>query len=304
MNYPRTYGSPPFTVAVIHGGPGAAGEMAPVARELASGWGVLEPLQTAASLEGQVEELKTFLSEQGDLPVTLIGFSWGAWLSFIVTGRYPALVEKLLLVGSGSFEEQYAADIWETRLSRLSREEQEEAEALGAVLEDPGAEDRNEALERFGELFSGADAYDPITDESDVIDYQAQIYQSVWQDAARLRRSGELLELGRQIQCPVVAIHGDHDSHPVEGVQKPLSAVLEGFRLILLEHCGHKPWIERQARARFYRVLKEELEGKTKAPAPIPGESGKNSPRGALQRDGLRKGAVSQEMKTRSGRRT
>ena len=74
MNYPRTYGSPPFTVAVIHGGPGAAGEMAPVARELASGWGVLEPLQTAASLEGQVEELKTFLSEQGDLPVTLTAF--------------------------------------------------------------------------------------------------------------------------------------------------------------------------------------------------------------------------------------
>ncbi len=42
----RKYGNPPFSVAVIHGGPGAPGEMAPVARELSSRWGVLEPLQT------------------------------------------------------------------------------------------------------------------------------------------------------------------------------------------------------------------------------------------------------------------
>ena len=44
---------------VVHGGPGACGEMAPVARRLASARGVLEPIQTALSLEGQVEELRT-----------------------------------------------------------------------------------------------------------------------------------------------------------------------------------------------------------------------------------------------------
>src|SRR5712692_10060037 len=50
----RLYGQSPFTVAVLHGGPGAPGTMAPVARELATEWGVLEPLQTADSLDGQV----------------------------------------------------------------------------------------------------------------------------------------------------------------------------------------------------------------------------------------------------------
>ena len=35
MSNLRTYGEPPFGVAVIHGGPGAGGEMAPVARVLA-----------------------------------------------------------------------------------------------------------------------------------------------------------------------------------------------------------------------------------------------------------------------------
>jgi len=37
----RKYGHKPFVVAVIHGGPGAPGEIAPVARELSSIRGVL-----------------------------------------------------------------------------------------------------------------------------------------------------------------------------------------------------------------------------------------------------------------------
>jgi hypothetical protein len=48
----------PFNVAIIHGGPGAPGSMVMVARELASHWGILEPLQTVTSLEGQMQELQ------------------------------------------------------------------------------------------------------------------------------------------------------------------------------------------------------------------------------------------------------
>jgi hypothetical protein len=33
MNNPRKYGSKPYKVAVIHGGPGAPGEMAPLGRQ-------------------------------------------------------------------------------------------------------------------------------------------------------------------------------------------------------------------------------------------------------------------------------
>ncbi|HLC23076.1 MAG TPA: hypothetical protein VJL08_01335 [Dehalococcoidia bacterium] len=48
----RKYGDKPYGVAIIHGGPGAPGEMAPVALELSAVTGILEPLQTATSLEG------------------------------------------------------------------------------------------------------------------------------------------------------------------------------------------------------------------------------------------------------------
>jgi pimeloyl-ACP methyl ester carboxylesterase len=74
----RSYGQPPFRVAVIHGGPGAPGEMAPVARALALQRGLVGPIQTATSLVGQIEELRTTLERHGERPVTLIGYSWGA----------------------------------------------------------------------------------------------------------------------------------------------------------------------------------------------------------------------------------
>jgi len=259
MNNLRKHGKAPFAIVVVHGGPGAGGEMAPVARELASDWGVLEPIQTAASLEGQIEELRTVLEKNADLPVTLIGFSWGAWLSFIFASYYPAFAKKLILIGSGPYEEKYAAEIQEIRLERLSEEEGTEVKALIEVLDRPSAEDKSSALARFGALFSKADAYDPIMYESQTIDFRADIFEGVWKDAVELRRSGKLLQLGKHIECPVVAIHGDYDPHPAEGVRKPLSAVLKGFRFILLKQCGHMPWIEREAREDFFQVLKDEL---------------------------------------------
>ncbi|MGD8968682.1 MAG: alpha/beta hydrolase [Anaerolineae bacterium] len=265
MDNVRTYGKPPFGVAVIHGGPGAGGEMAPVARELAPGRGVLEPIQTATSLDGQVEELRRILEMHGDPPVALIGHSWGAWLSFIVAARYPGLVKKLILVGSGPYEERYVAELREARLSRLSKDDRAEFEAIVKALNCPPTEEKDVLLARLGALATKADAYDPVAGEarqSDLVGARGDIFQGVWQDAVQLRRSGELLELGRRVRCPVIAIHGDYDPHPAEGVEKPLASVLGCFRFILLQNCGHQPWAERQARDPFYRVLEEELESR------------------------------------------
>jgi pimeloyl-ACP methyl ester carboxylesterase len=258
----RAYGKAPFTIAVIHGGPGAGGEMAPVARKLAPYYGVLEPIQTAVTLEGQVQELRKVLESQSHSPVILIGFSWGAWLSFIVAARYPALIKKLILVGCAPFEERYTAALHEIRLIRLDADEKTEFESLLQGLNNPATKDKDRLLARLGALAFKADAYDALldqVDETDRIDQKGDIFQSVWDSAAKMRRSGELLALSEHIQCPVVAIHGDHDPHPAEGVGEPLSGVLRDFRMVVLEKCGHTPWIERQARDRFYSVLEAEL---------------------------------------------
>ena len=259
MDNLRLYGDKPFKVAVIHGGPGAPGEMAPVARELASIIGILEPLQTKDSIDGQVEELRSVLQEHADLPVVLVGWSWGAMLSFIFTARYPSFVKKLVLVGSGPYEESYAAGIPGERLRRLTVAERVEAFSLTDIINDPFAQDKNTPMLRLAELFARADSYDPLPYQSETLEYRHDINEKVWQQAQELRISGELLALGRKITCPVVAIHGDFDPHPAEGVREPLFRVLKDFKFVLLEKCGHEPWIERAARNHFYEVLKSEL---------------------------------------------
>ena len=98
----RRYGETPYTVAVVHGGPGA--EMAPVARRVALTHGVREPIQMAHSVEGQIEELRTVVEKDCDRPIALVGYSWGAWLTLLVAVRYPALVSQLVLISSSPFE--------------------------------------------------------------------------------------------------------------------------------------------------------------------------------------------------------
>jgi len=255
----RTYGNPPFNVAVLHGGPGAPGQMAPVARELSSKRGVLEPLQTKHTLEGQVQELRSILEEICVFPVTLVGFSWGAMLGFIFSAYHPVVVQKLILIGSGVYDKKFAEKIQKVRFNRLNKSERGEAQFLIDVLSHPDAKDKNRLFGRLGELMTKADAYDPLTLETEVIETQYELFQSVWSDMVKLRNSGELLKLGRKIECSVVAVHGDYDPHLAEGVEKPLSTVLNDFKFILLKNCGHLPWIEKEAKTEFFEVLKKEV---------------------------------------------
>lgn len=260
----RKYGDVPFTVAVIHGGPGAAGEMAPVARELSSICGILEPLQTAISVQGQIQELQEVLQTNANLPVTLIGYSWGAWLSYMLAAQYPELVGKLILVSSGAFEEKYILDLMKIRLSRLSETEREKACKLIEMINDPKVKCKDSDFGQFGALMSKSDTYKALPVQKadvseDIMEVKANVYQGVWTEAAGLRRSGKLLQLAKSIRCPVVAIHGDYDPTPAEGVEKPLAEVIKDFHFILLKHCGHTPWIECEAKDTFYKIIKEQL---------------------------------------------
>lgn len=255
----RKYGQPPFSIAVIHGGPGAPGEMAPVAIELSSRWGILEPLQTAVSLEGQFRELYYVLIDNSNLPVTVIGWSWGAMLGFILAARCPTIVKKLILVSSGVFDKRYANKIEQTRLGRLGREEKEKFQSVIKALDDPCFANKDMLMLNLETLMYKTDLYNPLPFKSDVVEYQYNVFRDVWRDAEEFRASGELLKLRKNISCPVVVIHGDYDPHPYMGVEKPLSGTIRDFKFILLENCGHKPWVEKDAMDNFYYVIKKEL---------------------------------------------
>ncbi len=259
INNVRKYGVPPYTVVVVHGGPGAPGSVAAVARGLASSVGVLEPLQTSSSIEGQLRELASVLKEHARVPATLIGHSWGAILSYLTAARYPALVNKLILVGTPPLAAGKRLDLSLIWLSRLSEKQRTQFLSLEEFVYDGGKGDKSESMGRLFTLIARADSYDPIPSEDEVLEYQLDTNVSIIRELRQLMANGELVEMGTRIACPVVAVHGDYDPRPAAAVEGPLAGVIRDFKFVLLEKCGHYPWLERHARDRFYDILREEI---------------------------------------------
>ncbi|MBS4016084.1 MAG: alpha/beta hydrolase [Candidatus Latescibacteria bacterium] len=265
----RKYGEPPYSVVAVHGGPGARGELAPVAKKIALKYGVLEALQDANTISGQVQELLRVVKKHATKPVILIGHSWGAWLSYIFTARYPSFVKKLVLVSSGPFEEKYVRRIMQARLQRLNKKERAELNTYIALMHNQNIREiKTEKLlkrsgnkvefVKFGNLMSKTDSYEP-TPSRHQIELRLDIIRGVWPKAEELRKTGQLLKLSEKIKCPVTAIHGDYDPHPWQGVKNPLRKKLSDFRFFLLKKCGHTPWLEKHARCDFLHILTREL---------------------------------------------
>jgi pimeloyl-ACP methyl ester carboxylesterase len=232
--------------------------MAPVAWELMDLSGVMEPLQVSDSLEEQITELHQSLVAYAHFPVQLIGFSWGAWLGFLYAARYPERVHKLILVGSGPFEQRWVRKLEQCRMERLNPGERVEYREIIQKMGRPGEREQQEMVSHMRDLLEKTDAFDidrKAVQASQKMMCTPTYFPGAWRDAARLRENGELLEIGKMIRCPVVALHGDYDPHPAEGVRQPLGEVLTDFQFFLLEDCGHKPWHERRARERFFEIL-------------------------------------------------
>jgi pimeloyl-ACP methyl ester carboxylesterase len=233
--------------------------MAPVARRLGQRFGVVEALQTAMSVDGQVEELCATISTRADPPVRLVGHSWGAWLSMMVAARSPGSVARLILVSSAVLEDRYARDMRGTIAARLSADDRLELEKLNALLSDPDVPGRSDLQSALFRLMEKTEFFDRDDAPSERFKTREGIFESVWPQAAALRTSGALLNTARGIRCPVQVFHGDYDPSPAEGVRAPLSAAVADLRFDIIKDCGHTPWLERRAKESFYASLEAAL---------------------------------------------
>jgi len=248
----RQYGTLPFRAAVIHGGPGGIGSAGGIAEGLSASLGVLEPLQSKHSITELLAELHEQLAVCVEPPV-LIGHSWGAWLAALYAAEHPERVARLVLVGSGPFETSYVPLIGERRLARLDGEERERLRFVLEELErtgDPGL------LGELGALCGKADDFAPIADLAEPpVDFDGDMYTKIWNEAAAMRESGELLRKVSTLTVPLTVIHGESDPHPPEGVAEPLREAGLIFDFHVLPQCGHTPWREIHAREPFFFLL-------------------------------------------------
>ncbi|HKK10528.1 MAG TPA: alpha/beta hydrolase, partial [Bacteroidales bacterium] len=119
-------------VILLHGGPGAVGEMNDLAislleRELP----VIEHYQNGYTISSLIRELKTLVEQQiPDQKAILAGHSWGAWLAWIFAAHYPELTKGLILIASGSFHPDFNIDLTGRRIAKLPPKLKNEAIVL------------------------------------------------------------------------------------------------------------------------------------------------------------------------------
>jgi pimeloyl-ACP methyl ester carboxylesterase len=146
--------------------------------------------------------------------------------------------------------------IEKNRLKRFTQDEKSEYKKLLIDLAAPNLKNKNTYLQKLKKLTGKSDNYELLNEAyPGKINLNSRIFQSIWEEASALRKSGRLLEIIKKINCPVTAIHGDYDPHPAEGVKKPLESIINDFKFILLKNCGHSPWQEKYAQNEFYMLL-------------------------------------------------
>lgn len=243
----RRYGSDGPTVIVLHGGPGAPGYMAPVARALADAFVVLEPLQRPSGGEPltvarHVEDLDEVVRSLGaGARPALVGSSWGGMLALAYAAAHPDATGAIVVIGSGTFDLAARARMRELIAGR--RSQGSDAYTFAAI---DGAGD--------GEDAPGY-AFDRVAN------------QETWNDMVRLQGEGVYPAAFRSIAVPVLMLHGAYDPHPGEMIRDGLLPFIPQLEYRQWERCGHYPWLERQARDDFYATLRAWLHAHAQAHA-------------------------------------
>ncbi|MCL2421362.1 MAG: alpha/beta hydrolase [Defluviitaleaceae bacterium] len=256
----RKYGNEPFKIAIVHGGPGACGSVACIGKKLSKSFGVIEPIQTKYSIPDLIDELHKQVDSSTNKPITILGHSWGAWLVILFAAKYPELVKQIILVGSGPFKNEYVGQIMQRRLNRLSKSDAELFQHFLSQLKNNSIANKDEILEKLGALAEKSDSYDILDvqdNEIESLPIDGQMYSSIWPQAVNMRSNGTLAHALNELKCPVVVIHGEYDSHPVEGVVDPLNDSGVTFETYILPKCGHEPFREKFAYENFYQIVIE-----------------------------------------------
>lgn len=252
----RVYGTDfPLSVATLHGGPGAAGYMAPISERLASRFGVLEPYQRGSSdrpctVAMHVADLRAAVGRYFRRPPVLVGHSWGAMLALAYAAEFPDGAAGLVLIGCGTFDETARAQFAKNCSERIAPEIRSALDELKTRYPDP-----DERLAAEGRLISRVLAYDPVDDPEIPVCCDARAHAETWADMLRRQRAGDYPAAFTRIAAPVIMLHGKFDQHPGGLIYDGLKKTMPQIEYVEFGSSGHQPWLEKRDRERFFEVM-------------------------------------------------
>jgi pimeloyl-ACP methyl ester carboxylesterase len=227
----RSYGSNGPTVVVLHGGPGAPGYMAPVARALADTFRVLEPLQRRSgsgllTVARHVEDLHEVIATMcAGVRPALVGSSWGAMLALAYAAAHSDEATPIVAIGSGTFD-----------LAARAR--------MRLLIDERRSEGRS------------AYDYDRIEAPDETLEVDERGRREAWDDMLRLQAEGVYPAAFSAIRSPVLMLHGEYDPHPGAMIRDSLAPWISKLEYREWPRCGHYPWMERHARDEFLATLR------------------------------------------------
>jgi len=256
----RIYGTSGPDVVVLHGGPAAAGNAAPIAQGLADCFRVLEPRQRGSGTEPlsvarHVLDLhEAIRAHCGGTKPALVGESWGAMLALAYAAEHPASVGPIVLIGCGTFDAPSRRRLKEILDQRVDDDMRARLERFAEDVTDPLAR-----LAAEYALTQSLYAFDPIAlptngRETEPLDVRA--HAETWEDMLRLQADGAYPTAFARIQSPVLMLHGAYDPHPGQMIRASLVPFLPQLEYREWERSGHSPWLERRVRDEFFAVLR------------------------------------------------
>jgi len=243
-------------VIVVHGGPGACGSMAPVARGIADSFRVLEPFQSGISstVADHVADLHEVVEACAERTSPgLVGHSWGAMLVLAYAAAHPDTTGPIVLVCCGTFD-LAARDRLRANLSERMDDAMKRRFERAQQLPDP-----NDRFRVLGDLTLELYSCELATTDQEIDESEPGSNHETWENMVALQNEGEYPAAFAAINSPVLMLHGAVDPHPGDMIRASLQPFIPQLKYREWSRCGHYPWLEKATRDEFYSVLRNWL---------------------------------------------
>ena len=201
-----------------------------------------------------VEDLAAVARELGFDHPDIVGYSWGGLLAMLYAivargavpgSQFPVPAESpvpspqsLILIDPAPITRPYREQ-FEAEFSR--RQQGPVIQALRAELAASGLRERDpDAYRQRGFELSVAGYFADPARAHDLTPFRVvgRVQQSVWSSLGDFDLTSPLAHVG----VPALIVHGRQDPIPVESSEVAARAL--GARLVVLDHCGHVPYVE------------------------------------------------------------
>lgn len=248
---------------VLHGGPGADHQyLLPQMLALAEDYELVFYDQRGGgrsrtddpapiTWQTHVEDLAAVANELAFDPLELVGYSWGGLLSMLyatvaggavpVPDRTESPVprpQSLVLIDPAPITRKHREQ-FEAEFAR--RQRSPEIQQLRADLTNSGLRERDpDAYRQRGFELSVAGYFADPARAQDLTPFRVvgRVQQSVWGSLGDFDLGPALA----RVAIPALIVHGREDPIPLESSE--IAARALGARLVVLEHCGHVPYVE------------------------------------------------------------